>query len=109
MADLAAARAADRPHFADRERREVVVEHELLRVLVEQAVDALLVAAGAERDRDQGLRLAALEHGRAVDARQHVDLALDVARSVLLVAAVGPRAGEDQVADDLLLQVVPGA
>ena len=70
-------------HFADGERREVVVEHELLRVLVDQAVDPLLVAAGAERDGDQGLRLAALEHGRAVHARQHVDLH-SMLRSVLL-------------------------
>ena len=107
VADLAAARAADRPHFAHRERREVVVEHELLRVLVDQAVDALLVAAGAQRDRDQGLRLAPLEHGRAVDARQHVDLALDRPQG-LGVAAVGPRAGQDQIADDPLFQRVPG-
>ena len=78
-----------------------------MRVLVDQAVDALLVAAGAQRDRDQGLRLAALEHGRAVDARQQVDLAADRAQR-LVVAAVGPGAGEDQVADDLLFQVVPG-
>ena len=102
MADLAAARAADRPHFADGERREVVVEHELLAVLVDQAVDALLVAAGAERDRDQRLRLAALEHGRAVHPRQDVDLALDLPQR-LVVAAVGPRAVEDQIADDASL------
>ena len=44
MADLAPARAADRPAFADAERREVVIEHELLAVFVDQAVDALLVA-----------------------------------------------------------------
>ena len=49
VADLAPAGAADRPHSPTRERREVVVEHELLAVLVDQAVDALLVAAGAER------------------------------------------------------------
>ena len=78
VTDFAPARAANRPHFAHRERREVVVEHEPLRVLFEQAVDALLVAAGAERDGDQGLRFAALEHGRAMHARQHVDFALNL-------------------------------
>ena len=95
------------PHFADGERREVVVEHELLAVLVEQAVDPLLVARRAERDGDQGLRLAPLEDGRAVHPRQHIDLALDVPQRAV-IAAVGPRAAEDQVADDALFQVVPG-
>ena len=78
MTDFATTRAANRPAFADRERREVVIEHEPLRVLLEQAIDALLVAAGAERDRDQGLRLATLEQGRAVNAGQQVDFAVDL-------------------------------
>ena len=108
VADFAPARAADRPHFADRERREVVVEHELLRVLLEQAVDALLVAAGAERDGHERLRLAALEQRRAVHAREHVDLALEIARSVLLSRPSGRVPAEDQIADDVLFQVVPG-
>ena len=78
-----------------------------LRVLLDQAVDPLLVAAGAQRDRDQRLRLAALEQRRAVDPRQHVDLAVDRPQR-LVVAAVGPGAGEDQVADHPALQLVPG-
>ena len=45
VADLATAGTADRLGLADRERREVVVEHELLGVLVDQAIDALLVVA----------------------------------------------------------------
>ena len=49
VADLAPAGAANGPAFADAERREVVVEHELLAVLVDQAIDALLVAGGAQR------------------------------------------------------------
>ena len=57
---------------------------------------------GAQRDGDQGLRFAPLEHGRAVRPRQHIDVAVDVAQR-LAVAAVGPRAGQDQVADDALL------
>ena len=102
MADLAAARAADRPDLADRERREVVVEHELLAVLVHEPVDPLLVAAGAQDGGDQRLRLAALEEGRAVRPRQEADLALDRPQ-VLRAAAVGPLAVEDQLADDPLL------
>ena len=107
VADFAPAGTANRPHFADRERGEVVVEHELLGILVDQAVHALLVAAGAQGDGDQRLRLAALEDGRAVHARQHVDLAVDRPQR-LAVAAVGPRARQNQVADDVLFQVVPG-
>ncbi len=80
-----------------------------MRVLVEQAVDALLVARRAERDGDQRLRLAALEHGRAVHARQHVDLALDVRAGSLLSRPSGRVPAEDQVADDALFQLVPGA
>ena len=41
-----------------------------LRILLEEAVDALLVAAGAEGDGGQRLGFAALEQGRAVHARQ---------------------------------------
>ena len=101
MADLAAARPADRPDLADGERRHVVVEHELLAVLVHDAVDPLLVGAGAEHGRDQGLGLAALEEGRAVRAGQQADLALDRPQ-VLGAAAVGPLAVQDQLADDPL-------
>ena len=83
------------------------MQHELLRVFLDQAVDALLVAAGAQSDGDQGLRLAALEQGRAVDARQQVDLAGDRPER-LVVAAVGAGAGEDLVADDARFQGFPG-
>ena len=44
----------------------------------DQAVDALLVAGGAQSGGDQGLRLAALEEGRAVRAGQNADFAGDV-------------------------------
>ena len=102
MADLAAARPADRPDLADGEGGHVVVEHELLAVLVHDAVDPLLVGAGAEDGGDQGLGLAALEERRAVRAGQQADLALDRPQ-VLGAAAVGPLAVEDQLADDPLL------
>ena len=61
MPDLTTAGAANRPDLADGERGHVVVEHELLAVLVHDAVDTLLVGAGAEHGGHQGLRLAALK------------------------------------------------
>src|SRR5262249_44019279 len=97
VADLAPAGAADAAALADAVGREVVVEHELLGVLLRQPLDALLVAGGAQRRRDDGLRLAALEQRRAVDARPQADLA--VQRPDLLGrAAVDALALADQVA-----------
>ena len=86
VADLAAAGAAQRSGLADRERREVVVEHEALVVLAADVLDLLLVVGGAERAGDQRLRLAAREHDRAVDAREHAGLGPDRADLVELAA-----------------------
>src|SRR5688500_13955066 len=82
----AAPRHANRPDFAVRARREVVVQHQLLAVLVLQAIDPLLVARGAQHHGNPGLRLAALEHGRAVDPRQHIPVAFDVAERAIVAA-----------------------
>ena len=108
VADLAPARAANRPDFAHRERGEVVVEHELLGVFVDQPVNALFIAAGSQGDGDQCLGFAALKDGRAMHARQHVDCGTRSSRSDLLIASVGPRARQDQIAHDVLFQLVPG-
>ena len=108
VADLAPAGPADRPNLADRERGHVVVEHELLAVLVHDAVDPLLVGGGAQHGRDQGLGLAALEKRRAVGAGQEADLALDRPQ-VARAAAVGPLAFENQLANDPLLDAVKAA
>ncbi len=106
VTDFATTRAADRATFADRERREVVIQHELLAVLVHQAIDALFVAGRAQRDRDQGLRFATLEQRRTVDAWQQVGFAVDRTQR-LSVASVRASAGDDQVANDFFFQVVP--
>src|SRR5207302_5153878 len=66
VSDLAAARSADGPALPDTERREVVIEHELLAIFFDQPVHALLVTRGAEGGGYQRLRLAALEDGGAV-------------------------------------------
>ncbi len=91
VTDFAAAGAAHELHFADRERREVVVQHEAAVDLAFDRLDLLLIVRGAERHGDERLRLAAREHGRAVDARQHADLGPDRPDLVEL-AAVEPHA-----------------
>ena len=101
-------RAAHAAGFADREGREVVVQHEGALVVALERVDVLLVLAGAERGDDQRLGLAAGEQGRAVGAGQHADLGHDRADG-LGVAAVDAEAGvEDAVAHHVLLEMLEG-
>ena len=104
VADFAPAGAAQELHFAHRERREVVVQHEVLVRLAVDHLDLLRVVFGAERGADERLRLAAREHDRAVNARQHAGF--DPDRTDLVeAAAVEPLAAlEDLVAHDLLFE-----
>src|SRR5438270_91367 len=74
VADLASARAAQRPDLADRVRREVVVVHEPLRVDRRKRVDDLLVAGRAERRDREDLGLPALKERGAMRPRQEPDL-----------------------------------
>ena len=73
VTDLATACAAQERHFADRERREVVVQHEALLGFAFETFHALHVFFGAQRGCNQRLRLAAGEDRRTVGARQHID------------------------------------
>src|SRR6185437_10776809 len=92
--------------LTDRVGREVVVQQEVLLDRALEAVDELLVVAGAEGRNDQRLRLAAGEQRRAVGARQNADFRGDRANR-LQVAAVDAVAGVEHVpADDLGLEVV---
>ena len=102
MTDLATARAADGSNFAHAEAGEVVVEHEFLAVFVDEAVNHLFVAAGAEGNGAHGLGFAAGEDGRAVNAGKDADFAGDRADAVI-IATIGADAGEDCFAGDLLL------
>ena len=104
VADLATARAHDAAGFTRAERREVVVEVELLRVLGEEAVDDLLVLHGAEGAGDERLRLATLEERRAVGAREDLDRHVELADLVELAAVGADRVLRDQVVRDLLLE-----
>ena len=77
VADVAARGAAHELRLAHRERREVVVEQERVLDLALVLLDDLRVVGGAERRRDERLRLAAREERRAVRAGQQADLAGD--------------------------------
>ena len=93
VADLAAT-GAEPAGLPDRERREVVVQHEALLAVdvgLERVQDAQLVVGGAERGHRQRLRFPPREQRRAVRPRQHVDFAGDVA-DVVRRSAVGAHA-----------------
>ena len=106
VTNLATSRATNGTAFAHGERREVVVQHELLRVFVLQSVDTLLVFGRTQCDRDQRLGFTALEDGRAVDTWQHIDMAFNVTQR-LAVTAIGADTFQNAVTDDALFQVVP--
>src|SRR5262245_61185019 len=106
MANLSSARPAQEGDFADRERWEVVVEHETLPGLAFEALDLLRVLGGAERAGDERLRFAACEDGRAVCPRQ--DAGFDPDRPHFVEgSAVEPDAAlEDFVAEHALFEVL---
>src|SRR4030042_1366531 len=83
------------------EGREVVVAHDPLLRSLARAVEPLGVLEGPQRDRGQGLGLAAGEHGRTVGPGQEADLARDRA-DVVEAAPVGPELLlEDALADEV--------
>ena len=69
VSDLAATRATKKFRFANRVGWEIVVENERLVVLVDQAVDLLLVLPCPERCRHDPLCLSTREKRRAVNSR----------------------------------------
>ena len=102
--DLAAARSALTAGLADREGREVVVEHEAPVLLAGDVLDLLLVVGRAERAADQRLRLAAGEDDRAVHAREDAGLRPDRTDLVELPAVEAHAALERLVAHRLFLE-----
>ncbi len=76
VADLAPA-GAEPADLADREGREIVVQHEAVAPVALDVVEDLLVEDRAQRGDAEGLGLAAREEGGAVGALEHVDLAGD--------------------------------
>ena len=74
VADVAALGAAHEAGLTHRERREVVMMDVALGVLEAEAVDALVVADGAQRQQRHRLGLAAGEERRTVRAGRDSDL-----------------------------------
>src|SRR5262249_32637657 len=103
MADLASTGTANGPAFSDAERRKVVIQHELLAVLFNKAVDALFITNGTECRRDHGLGFAACENSGAVRSWQHSDLARD-RPELIHGSAIDSLAFQNQVADHALLE-----
>jgi hypothetical protein len=104
VADFAAAGRTGAAGLTDRVGREVVVQHEGGLVGPRQAVDILLVLAGAEGGNDDGLGLAAGEQRRAVGARQKAHFRDDRAHGREITAVDAALGLEDGAADDLGLQ-----
>src|SRR5205814_9041886 len=100
VADLAAGRAAHELHFADRERRGGVVEHEALEGLAFEVFDLLRFLRRAEGDGDQGLSLAASEDRGAMGAWKYADLNVDRADLVERTAVEPFAVLDDHVAED---------
>ena len=106
VADLAAAGAAHGLGLTRGEGREVVVEVEALPRLAHEAVDLLFVGRRAERGGDDRLRLAALEQGGAVHAREEADLAHDGAHGGRVAAVDALALVQDEGADDVRLALL---
>ena len=105
VSDLAPSGPSDHLRFVDGPRREIVVQHEGLVVVVHQAVHLLLVRAGPQRHRHDRLRLAAREERRPVGPGQQPHLACDSA-DVRRASPVGALSAENPFADDVGLDVV---
>src|ERR1019366_5443306 len=106
MPNLAAGRSAQECDFADREGREVVVQHEALLGFALEGLQALHVFAGAKCGRDQRLRLTTGKDGRAVGARQNSDLNPDIANLVELAPVGTAPVFNHLLAEDLLTQKI---
>ena len=105
VANFAAAGTAHEAHFADAERREIVVQHEALGGLAGlQQFDALGVVLGAQREGHQGLGFAAGEQRRAVGSRQHAGFDGDLADLIEGAAIRTAVVLQHFVAEDALLE-----
>ena len=105
VSNFTSSRATNRSAFAHAETGEVVIEHEFLRILVDQAVDSLFVSAGSQSNGNQGLCFASLEDGRTVHSRNEVDLTLNRPQR-FAVATIGAIAGQNRFAYHLFFEVV---
>ncbi len=106
VADFTTARRAHAACFTDRVGREVVMQQEAFLVHAGEAVDILLVFAGAEGRNNDRLGFTAGEERRTVRARQNADFGNDRANG-RQVAAVDAALGVENVpANNLGLKVL---
>src|SRR5256885_10729954 len=105
VADFAATRAAQELYFADAERREVVVQHEALKlVLLEEQVEPLHVFLGAQGQSGKRLGFAARKESGTVDSGKQADFTGDQA-NLIEGAAIGTAAGvENIIAKDIFAE-----
>ncbi len=101
MADLAPSGTPQEADLADRERWEVVVQHEALAGVALERLDDLRVVGGSQGTRDHRLRLAAGEESRAVGPGQPARLAGDVADLVERPSVEPLALAEDGLPGDL--------
>jgi len=107
VADFTTTRAAHEAHFADAERREIVVQHEALEVFAGfEQFNALFVVFCTERDCDQCLRLAARKQRRTVRTRQRACFTPNVADFVELAAIRTAMRIQHLVAENAFLEVL---
>src|SRR5260370_2940208 len=108
--NFAGAGATKAFYFAEAERREIVVEHEAVElVLREEQVEALHVFLGAESERCESLGFTASEERGAMNAREQADFASDLA-DLVEGAAIGTAAFvKNVVAEDFFAEVFKGA
>ena len=110
VTDFAAAGPAQEFHFADGERREVVMQHEVLEgIFLEEKILALHVFLGAERGGGKRLRFTASEKRGAVSAGQNARLASDFADLVESACIRTALAREHIVAEDEFAQALESA
>src|SRR5215467_7339401 len=106
MPDFAAARTRHAPDLANRERREVVVEHEALPRLAFERLDLLGVVVGAERAGDERLCFTAGEDRRSVRAREDAGFDPDRPDLVELAAVEADAVRQHLFAKDFLLELL---
>src|SRR5258708_23827449 len=110
VANFAAAGATKEFYLADAERREIVVEHEAVElVLREEQVEALHVFLGAESERCERLSLTASKERGTVNAREQADFASDLP-DLVESAAIGTAAFvKNVVTEDFFAEAFKGA
>src|SRR6267143_1087717 len=110
VADFATARATKEFHFTDAERREVVVQHEAVElVLLEEQVEALNVFLCAQGQSRESLRFAASKEGGTVHAGEQANFAGDQT-NLVEGTAIGTAADvKNIIAEDVFAEAFQGA